>query len=118
LKKRMKDLDPEKATPSSKIKEGKVGIPESTETTHLSVVDKAGNAVSVTTTLNGHYGSKILVEGAGFFLNNEMDDFSAKPGTPNMFGLVGGEANAIEPHKRMLSSMTPTIVEKDGELFL
>lgn len=119
LKTRMKDFNPKKATPSSKIKEGEIGIPaESTETTHLSVVDDEGNAVSVTTTLNGHYGSKILVEGGGFFLNNEMDDFSAKPGTPNMFGLVGGEANAIAPNKRMLSSMTPTIVEKDGELFL
>jgi len=119
LKTRMKDFDPKAATPSSEIKEGKIRVPiESTETTHLSVVDEAGNAVSVTTTLNGHYGSKILVAGGGFFLNNEMDDFSAKPGTPNMFGLVGGEANAIAPNKRMLSSMTPTIVEKDGELFL
>ena len=119
LKTRMKDFDPKKATASIKIKEGKIGVAvESTETTHLSVVDKDGNAVSVTTTLNGLYGSKILVAGGGFFLNNEMDDFSAKPGTPNMFGLVGGEANAIEPNKRMLSSMTPTIVEKDGELFL
>ena len=119
IEKRMEYFDPERATSSSEIKEGKIEFaPESSETTHLSVVDMEGNAVSVTTTLNGHYGSKILVAGGGFFLNNEMDDFSAKPGTPNMFGLVGGDANAIEPYKRMLSSMTPTIVEKDGELFL
>lgn len=77
-----------------------------------------GNAVSVTTTLNGNYGSKVIVEGGGFFLNNEMDDFSIKPGIPNQFGLVGGKANAIEPEKRMLSSMTPTIVEKNGKLFM
>ena len=89
---------------------------ESTETTHFSVVDENGNAVAITTTLNGYFGCKVLVRGGGFFLNNEMDDFSAKPGVPNMFGLVGGEANSIIPEKRMLSSMTPTIVEKDGKL--
>src|SRR5690554_2371236 len=118
LRKRMKNFDSKEATSSSKIKAGSFDISESTETTHLSVVDQDGNAVSVTTTLNGHYGSKILVEGGGFFLNNEMDDFSVKPGTPNMFGLVGGAVNAIEPNKRMLSSMTPTIVEKNNELYL
>ncbi len=91
---------------------------ETFETTHISIVDAAGNAVSITTTLNGNFGSKVMVDGAGFFLNNEMDDFSAKPGVPNMFGLVGKEANAIQPGKRMLSSMTPTIIEKDGALFM
>ena len=105
-------------TPSSKIKEGTFTIQESNETTHFSIVDKFGNAASVTTTINGAYGSKVVVEGAGFLLNNEMDDFSVKPGYPNMFGLVGGEANAIEPNKRMLSSMTPTIIEKDDNLFM
>ena len=91
---------------------------ESEQTTHLSVVDAEGNAVSVTTTLNGGYGSSVIVAGSGFLLNNEMDDFSAKPGVPNMYGAIGGEANKIEPGKRMLSSMTPTIVEKDGKLFM
>jgi len=97
------------------------GLPvkyESTETTHYSVVDIEGNAVAVTTTLNGTYGSSIVVAGAGFLLNNEMDDFSVKPGFPNMFGLTGSDANSIEPRKRMLSSMTPVIVEKEGKLFL
>src|SRR5690606_34761087 len=88
------------------------------ETTHFSIVDSFGNALAVTTTLNGSYGSKIYIPELGFFLNNEMDDFSAKPGEPNMFGLVGGEANAIAPRKRMLSSMTPTIVEKNGYFFM
>jgi gamma-glutamyltranspeptidase/glutathione hydrolase len=93
--------------------------PESEETTHYSVVDQWGNAVSVTTTINGWFGNGIVVDGAGFLLNNEMDDFSAKPGAPNMYGLIGKEANAIEPGKRMLSSMSPTIVEyPDGNLFL
>ena len=105
-------------TPSSEIKEGNININESPETTHFSIVDKFGNAVSLTTTINGAYGSKVVVDKAGFILNNEMDDFSVKPGHPNMFGLVGGEANAIEPNKRMLSSMTPTIIEKDNELFM
>jgi len=81
-------------------------------------VDKWGNAAAITTTLNSAYGSKVMVKGAGFFLNNEMDDFSVKPGVPNQFGLIGGEANAIEPQKRMLSSMSPTIVEKQGNLFM
>ncbi|MEN8247898.1 MAG: gamma-glutamyltransferase [Bacteroidota bacterium] len=112
---RMKDFDPDLATSSDSIGHGNILV-ESDETTHFSIVDGMGNAVAVTTTLNGAYGSKVVVGGAGFLLNNEMDDFSIKPGFPNMFGLIGGEANAIEPKKRMLSSMTPTIVEKDGSL--
>ena len=118
LQERMSDIDLNTKTASSDIKEGQVEIIESIETTHFSIVDFYGNAVSITTTLNGNYGSKVMVEGAGFFLNNEMDDFSIKPGHPNQFGLVGSEANAIKPQKRMLSSMTPTIVEKNGELFM
>ncbi len=119
LKKRMADFDVKQAVRSDKILAGKPkGVAESEETTHLSIVDAEGNAVSVTTTLNASFGSKTFVDGAGFLLNNEMDDFSAKPGTPNLYGLVGGEANAIEPNKRMLSSMTPTIVEKDGKLLM
>jgi len=93
-------------------------IPESEETTHFSVVDAAGNAVSLTYTLNGSFGSYAVVEGTGILLNNEMDDFSIKPGYPNMFGLVGNDVNAIAPGKRMLSSMTPTIVTKNDSLFL
>lgn len=116
---RMASFDPDRVTPSEEIEHGNPLAAESRETTHYSVVDGEGNAVSVTTTLNGSYGSKVVVDGAGFFLNNEMDDFSAKPGVPNMYGLVGAEANAIEPEKRMLSSMTPTIVEDpDGEVFM
>ena len=119
LQERFADIESELKTPSEEIKAGKVAVIESFETTHFSIVDKEGNAVSITTTLNGNYGSKMMVKGAGFFLNNEMDDFSIKPGVPNMFGLVGGEANAIAPEKRMLSSMTPTIVENpDGQLFM
>jgi gamma-glutamyltranspeptidase/glutathione hydrolase len=119
LDKRFADIKSETKTPSETIKAGKVTVIESFETTHFSIVDKDGNAVSITTTLNGNFGSKMMVKGAGFFLNNEMDDFSIKPGVPNMFGLVGGEANAIAPEKRMLSSMTPTIVENaDGKLFM
>lgn len=118
LKERMANFDPEKATPSSEIKHGEPAGAESEETTHYSVVDSKGNAVAVTTTLNRGYGTKIVVEGAGFLLNNEMDDFSVKPGVPNSYGLVGGEANSIQPGKRMLSSMTPTILEKDGKLFM
>ena len=113
---RFSDIEPDKKTDSQAIKEGEVEVIESVETTHFSVIDEMGNAVSITTTLNSFFGCKVYVRGAGFFLNNEMDDFSAKPGEPNQFGLVGGEANAIEPEKRMLSSMTPTIVEKDGRL--
>ena len=118
LQNRMKNFSFEEATPSAEISHGKAGGIESSETTHYSIVDAAGNAVSATTTLNGAYGSKLYVSDLGFFLNNEMDDFSAKPGVPNMFGLIGGEANAIAPGKRMLSSMTPTIVEKDGALWM
>ncbi|MBT3206982.1 MAG: gamma-glutamyltransferase [Bacteroidetes bacterium] len=114
---RMQDFDPKKASESININHGQA-FSESEETTHYSIVDKWRNAVSATTTLNRSYGSKIIVEGAGFFLNNEMDDFSAKPGIPNSYGLVGGEANSIEANKRMLSSMTPTILEKDNELFM
>lgn len=113
---RMQDYQPGKAGSSAATKEGI--IPESEETTHLSVVDKYGNAVSVTTTLNGSYGSRTVVGGAGFLLNNEMDDFSVKPGVPNMYGAVGNEKNAIAPGKRMLSSMTPTIVLKDKKPYI
>nr|WP_036776689.1 gamma-glutamyltransferase [Pontibacter actiniarum] len=118
LEERMSSMSFAQATPSSAIKAGALPVYESDQTTHFSIVDPAGNAVSITTTLNGGYGSKVVVEGAGFLLNNEMDDFSAKPGVPNMFGLVGGKANAIQPDKRMLSSMTPTILEKDGKLYM
>jgi gamma-glutamyltranspeptidase/glutathione hydrolase len=107
-----------RATPSMDLRHGAIPQEESPETTHLSIVDEKGNAVSLTYTLNGGYGSGVTVPGLGFLLNNEMDDFSAKPGVPNMFGAVGGEANAIAPGKRMLSSMTPTIVTKDGKLEL
>ncbi|HEY0245332.1 MAG TPA: gamma-glutamyltransferase [Mucilaginibacter sp.] len=106
------------ATPSSTIQPGTIVGYESDQTTHYSITDKEGNAVSVTTTLNGSFGSKIFVKGAGFLLNNEMDDFSSKPGAPNMYGLVGGKANSIQPNKRMLSSMTPAIIEKNGKLFM
>ncbi|SFG41691.1 gamma-glutamyltransferase [Pontibacter chinhatensis] len=118
LKSRMSTMTLAQATPSSEVKAGQVPVFESEETTHFSIVDPAGNAVSITTTINGSYGSYVVVEGAGFLLNNEMDDFSSKPGVPNMYGLVGGKANAIEPNKRMLSAMTPTILEKDGKLFM
>ena len=118
LKDRMSTFNIEKATLSSDIKEGKVAYNESTETTHYSIVDSFGNAVSATTTINDGFGSKYYCDELGFFLNNEMDDFSAKPGEPNMFGLIGNEANSIAPQKRMLSSMTPTIVEKNGKLFM
>jgi len=112
----MHDFNWEQATPSSAISHGTIEIVESNETTHYSIIDAYGNAVSVTNTLNGGYGSKVYVEDGGFFLNNEMDDLSAKVGAPNMFGLVGAEANSIAPEKRMLSSMTPTIIEKNGKL--
>ena len=114
---RMSNFNWAKATLSSDIKAGIVPT-ESEETTHFSIVDREGNAVAITTTLNGGFGSMVFVKGAGFLLNNEMDDFSVKPGTPNMFGLLGGEANSIQPGKRMLSSMTPTILEKNGDLFM
>lgn len=115
-KERMKDFIPDKAGNSKNTAAG--DIKESEETTHLSVYDKNGNAVAVTTTLNGGYGSRTVVGGAGFLLNNEMDDFSVKPGVPNMYGAVGAEANAIQPGKRMLSSMSPTIVLKNNKPFL
>lgn len=111
-------IDPDKATPSNTITPANPLPYESNETTHFSVVDQYGNAVSNTYTINFSYGSGIVVEGAGFLLNNEMDDFSAKPGVPNAYGLIGGEANKVEPNKRMLSSMSPTIVKKDGKNFL
>jgi gamma-glutamyltranspeptidase/glutathione hydrolase len=117
LKQRMSDFLDSKATLSAEVAAGAPTPPtEKEETTHFSIVDKEGNAVSVTTTINGGYGCHVAVGGAGFLLNNEMDDFSAKPGVANMFGLIGAEANKIEPEKRMLSSMTPTIVTKNGQL--
>lgn len=118
LKDRMDDFSFKKATPSAEIDHGSISGYESMETTHYSIIDQQGNAIAVTTTLNGAYGSKLYADELGFFLNNEMDDFSAKPGYPNMFGLIGAEANSIAPQKRMLSSMTPTIVEKDGKLWM
>ena len=118
LKNRWKNFSFEKATPSAEVGKIIAQPKESTETTHISIIDKFGNAVAVTTTLNGLYGSKVVVKGGGYFLNNEMDDFSVKPGVPNMFGAVGGEANKIEPNKRMLSSMTPTIVLKNGNPYI
>lgn len=118
-RRRMANFSWKHATPSSKVSEGNIiGFHESMETTHFSIVDKYGNAISVTTTLNGAYGSKLYVPEGGFFLNNEMDDFSAKPGTPNQFGLVGAEANSIQPGKRMLSSMSPTIIDRKGKLYM
>jgi len=118
LKDRMKSFNWEKATKSSEVSHGEISISESNETTHYSIIDSEGNAVSVTTTLNGAYGSKLYSDELGFFFNNQMDDFSAKPGVPNSYGLVGAEANRIAPQKRMLSSMTPTIVEQNGKLFM
>lgn len=117
---RMETYNANQSSDSDSITHGNLTqpMPESDQTTHYSIVDKEGNAISVTTTINSNYGSKVLVEGGGFFLNNEMDDFSAKPGSPNQFGLLGNEANAIAPQKRMLSSMTPTIVEKNKNLHL
>ncbi len=113
---RMSKVSLSRATPSTEVKASKFPGYESEQTTHYSIVDKNGNAVSLTTTINGSYGSYVWVDGAGFLLNNEMDDFSVKPGSPNMYGLLGGKANSIEPGKRMLSAMTPTIIEKDGQL--
>ena len=118
LRERMRLYSPVEATSSADITHGNITWTESDETTHYSIVDAEGNAVAVTTTLNGAYGSKLYSNELGFFFNNEMDDFSAKPGFPNMFGLIGGEANKIEPEKRMLSSMTPTIVTRNNELYL
>ena len=118
LLERMSNFSFDSPTPSNEISYGNVEILESDETTHYSIVDQFGNAIAVTTTLNGSYGSQLYCSELGFFLNNEMDDFSSKPGSPNMFGLIGGSANKIEPQKRMLSSMTPTIVEKENKLFM
>ncbi|MEM1054797.1 MAG: gamma-glutamyltransferase [Bacteroidota bacterium] len=119
VRRRMADFNPYRADTSETVTYGDPLAGESMETTHYSVVDADGLAVSTTTTINGGYGSMLVVDGAGFFLNNEMDDFAAAPGVPNMFGLVGAEANAVAPGKRMLSSMTPTIVESpDGELMM
>jgi gamma-glutamyltranspeptidase/glutathione hydrolase len=118
IQKRRVTIDPARAPPSDQISPGLPSAGEGTNTTHYSIVDDQGNAVSVTYTLNGGYGSGITLPGAGFLLNNEMDDFASKPGTPNMFGLVQGERNSIAPGKRPLSSMTPTIILKDGKPFL
>ncbi len=115
---RFNTVSTDSITPPEDIKEGEVNEIESVETTHYSIVDKDGNAIAVTTTINGLYGNKVFVEDAGFFLNNEMDDFSIKPGVPNQFGLVGNEKNAIAPGKRMLSSMTPTLVTRNDKLFV
>ena len=112
----MESFSWDKATSSEDVSHGNIEIIESDQTTHYSIIDQFGNAIAVTNTLNGAFGSKVYVEEGGFFLNNEMDDLSSKPGEPNMFGLIGAEANAIEPQKRMLSSMTPTIVEQNGKL--
>ncbi len=116
IKSRMTDFQPDKATKSAAVAAGQ--IKESEETTHFSIVDAMGNAVSVTTTLNDSYGSRVVVSGAGFILNNEMDDFSAKPGAPNLYGAIGGKANAVAAGKRPLSSMTPVIVTKGGKTWL
>ncbi len=116
LNKRIKSIDFSNPKPSSEIYPGNISFKESNETTHYSILDSFGNAVSVTTTLNSNFGSKIVIPSLGFFMNNEMDDFSIKTGSPNIYGLIGGKVNSIQPQKRMLSSMTPTIIEKDGKL--
>jgi len=118
LRDRMSTFNPDSATKSDKVLPGVIPGYESEETTHFSIVDPKGNAVAVTTTLNLSFGSRVIVAGSGFLLNNEMDDFSSKPGEPNVFGVLGGKANSIQPHKRMLSAMSPTILEKDGKLFM
>lgn len=119
IARRAAQINADRATDSEEVKAMALSdLAESEETTHYSIIDKKGNAVSLTTTINSAYGSKVFVEGAGFLLNNEMDDFSSKPGVPNKYGLLGGAANSIQPEKRMLSAMTPTILEKDGELFM
>ena len=118
LKKRMSDFSFNKATKSTDIGHGEIEFSESNETTHYSIIDQQGNAVAATTTLNGAYGSKLFSEELGFFFNNQMDDFSTKAGSPNSYGLIGAKANSIAPSKRMLSSMTPTIVEKNGKLLM
>ena len=118
LEQRMKDFSFNRATPADSISHGTIIGYESDETTHYSIVDQFGNAIAVTTTLNAGFGSKVFVDELGIFLNNEMDDFSSKPGIPNYFGLIGAEANSVAAEKRMLSSMIPTIIEKDGELYM
>ena len=118
LSSRMKDFSFSTPTLSKDLNPGDINIIESSETTHYSILDQFGNSVSVTTTLNAAYGSKLYSDELGFFLNNEMDDFSSKPGVPNMYGLIGSKINRIEPGKRMLSSMTPTIVEKNNDLYM
>jgi gamma-glutamyltranspeptidase/glutathione hydrolase len=118
IKQRMSGFKWDRAGKSAEVKAGEITPTEHEETTHFSIVDREGNAVAVTTTLNGSYGAGVVVKGAGFLLNNEMDDFSVKPGAPNMYGLVGGEANAIAPRKRMLSSMTPTILAKNNQIYM
>ncbi|GGW86059.1 gamma-glutamyltransferase [Salegentibacter mishustinae] len=119
IEERAGEIDLSQATSSQEIRAMELdNIAESEETTHYSIIDGQGNAVSLTTTINSAYGSKVFVEGAGFLMNNEMDDFSSKPGVPNKYGLLGGAANSIQPGKRMLSAMTPTLIEKDGELFM
>jgi gamma-glutamyltranspeptidase/glutathione hydrolase len=118
LRQRMSSFSDSSATPSSQVLPGSPLALESEETTHYSVVDAMGNAVAATTTLNGTFGNSVVVDSAGFLMNNQMDDFSLKPGVPNMYGLIGGEANSVKPGKRMLSSMTPVVIEKDGKLFM
>jgi gamma-glutamyltranspeptidase/glutathione hydrolase len=118
LAQRMSSFNRDSASSSSKINPGSPFAAVSEETTHYSVADRMGNAVAATTTLNGTFGNSIVVDSAGFLMNNQMDDFSVKPGVPNMYGLVGGEANSVQPGKRMLSSMTPVIIEKNGKLFM
>ena len=118
LRERRASIDPDRATPSDRLHPGKPAGREGTETTHYSIIDAAGNAVAVTYTLNNSYGSGVTVPGLGFLLNDEMDDFTSKPNAPNLFGLIQGEANAIQPGKRPLSAMTPTIVVRDGKPFL
>ncbi|TSA39301.1 MAG: gamma-glutamyltransferase [Porphyromonadaceae bacterium] len=118
LSKRAADIKPNVATPSDSVRAGTAAMRENLETTHYSIADRWGNAVAATTTLNGGFGCRIVVKGGGFFLNNEMDDFSSKPGSPNIYGLIGNEANAIAPGKRMLSCMTPTLVTKNDKMFM
>ena len=115
---RFKEIDFEKPRKSSEIKHGHINLNESNETTHYSIVDSFGNAVSVTTTLNSNFGSKLISPSLGYFFNNEMDDFSIKTGSPNIYGLIGGKNNSINAEKRMLSSMTPTIIEKNNKLYM
>jgi len=118
IAKRRASIDTKKATPSRDIRPGGPPGAESSETTHFNVVDAQGNAVAMTYTINDGYGSGVMIPGAGFLMNDEMDDFASKPGSPNLFGLIQGEGNKIEPGKRPLSAMSPTILEKDGKFFM